>query len=140
VSQAATAVATPLEAAGIEVWTSRIFRWKLTPGDKNAVAIPQADISIIIPTYRYRDKVVRAVLSALASGAGEIIVVDDQCPAHVVQSVHAAGRGIAGAPHTLHPRFLKRCGKFLVSAGTIAGADEYPADSCLRQLSAGPLN
>jgi glycosyltransferase involved in cell wall biosynthesis len=35
------------------------------------------DISIIIPTYRYRDKVGRAVQSALASGAGEIIVIDD---------------------------------------------------------------
>lgn len=39
--------------------------------------ISQSDISILIPTYRYRDKVCRAVESALASGAGEIIVTDD---------------------------------------------------------------
>lgn len=39
--------------------------------------ISESDISILIPTYRYRDKVVRAVDSALASGAEEIIVVDD---------------------------------------------------------------
>lgn len=39
--------------------------------------IPESDISILIPTYRYRDKVGRAVRSALASGAGEIIVIDD---------------------------------------------------------------
>ena len=39
--------------------------------------IAEADISILIPTYRYRDKVIRAVESALASGAGEIVVVDD---------------------------------------------------------------
>ncbi|SLN76433.1 Glycosyl transferase family 2 [Marinovum algicola] len=39
--------------------------------------ILEADISIIIPTYRYRDKVGHAVRSALASGAGEIIVIDD---------------------------------------------------------------
>lgn len=39
--------------------------------------IAERDISILIPTYRYRDKVVRAVESALASGAGEIIVTDD---------------------------------------------------------------
>jgi len=42
------------------------------------VPIPEADIAILIPTYRYRDKVVRAVESALASGAGEIIVTDDR--------------------------------------------------------------
>lgn len=41
------------------------------------MAIPEDDISILIPTYRYRDKVVRAVDSALASGAGEVVVVDD---------------------------------------------------------------
>jgi hypothetical protein len=39
--------------------------------------ISENDISILIPTYRYRDKVVRAVESALASSAGEIIVTDD---------------------------------------------------------------
>lgn len=39
--------------------------------------ISEKDISILIPTYRYRDKVVRAVESALASGADEIIVTDD---------------------------------------------------------------
>jgi hypothetical protein len=39
--------------------------------------ILENNISIIIPTYRYHDKVVRAVRSALASGAGEIIVIDD---------------------------------------------------------------
>jgi hypothetical protein len=38
----------------------------------------EQDISILIPTYRYRDKVGRAVESALASGAGEIIVTDDR--------------------------------------------------------------
>lgn len=41
------------------------------------MAVPECDISILIPTYRYRDKVGRAVESALASGAGEIIVIDD---------------------------------------------------------------
>ncbi|KHQ50171.1 glycosyltransferase family 2 protein [Mameliella alba] len=40
--------------------------------------ISETDISILIPTYRYRDKVGRAVESALASGAGEIIVTDDR--------------------------------------------------------------
>lgn len=40
--------------------------------------ISESDISILIPTYRYRDKVVRAVRSALASGAGEVIVSDDR--------------------------------------------------------------
>lgn len=40
--------------------------------------IAESDISILIPTYRYRDKVVRAVQSALDSGAGEIIVTDDR--------------------------------------------------------------
>jgi len=39
--------------------------------------ISEAEISILIPTYRYRDKVGRAVESALASGAGEIVVTDD---------------------------------------------------------------
>lgn len=39
--------------------------------------IAESDISILIPTYRYRDKVGRAVESALASGAGEIVVTDD---------------------------------------------------------------
>lgn len=39
--------------------------------------VPESDISILIPTYRYRDKVGRAVESALASGAGEIIITDD---------------------------------------------------------------
>ena len=39
--------------------------------------ILETDISIIIPTYRYRDKVGHAVHSAVASGAGEIIVIDD---------------------------------------------------------------
>ncbi|MEM6477740.1 MAG: glycosyltransferase family 2 protein [Pseudomonadota bacterium] len=42
------------------------------------MAIREADISVLIPTYRYRDKVGRAVDSALASGAGEIIVTDDK--------------------------------------------------------------
>lgn len=41
------------------------------------MSIQESDIAILIPTYKYRDKVVRAVRSALASGAGEIIVVDD---------------------------------------------------------------
>lgn len=40
--------------------------------------VPESDISVLIPTYRYRDKVARALESALASGAGEIIVVDDR--------------------------------------------------------------
>lgn len=40
--------------------------------------IPESDISILIPTYKYRNKVVRALESALASRAGEIIVVDDR--------------------------------------------------------------
>lgn len=40
--------------------------------------ISEADISVLIPTYRYRDKVGRAVESALASGAGEIVVIDDR--------------------------------------------------------------
>ena len=40
--------------------------------------IPEADISILIPTFMYRDKVGRAVASALASGAGEIVVTDDR--------------------------------------------------------------
>lgn len=40
--------------------------------------ISESDISILIPTYRYRDKVGRAVESALASGAGEIVVTDDR--------------------------------------------------------------
>lgn len=39
--------------------------------------ISESDISILIPTYRYRDKVGRAVESALASGAGQIVVTDD---------------------------------------------------------------
>ncbi|MEJ6021306.1 glycosyltransferase family 2 protein [Ramlibacter sp. PS4R-6] len=42
------------------------------------MAIPESDISVLIPTYRYRDKVGRAVASALDSGAGEILVVDDR--------------------------------------------------------------
>lgn len=41
------------------------------------MAIRETDISILIPTYRYREKVIKAVRSALASGAGEIIVTDD---------------------------------------------------------------
>lgn len=41
------------------------------------MAISETDISIIIPTYRYRDKIARAVESAIESRAGEIIVVDD---------------------------------------------------------------
>jgi hypothetical protein len=41
------------------------------------MAIPEGDIAILIPTYKYRDKVVRALESALASRAGEIIVIDD---------------------------------------------------------------
>ncbi|ROT99092.1 glycosyltransferase family 2 protein [Histidinibacterium lentulum] len=40
--------------------------------------IAESDISILIPTYRYREKVGRAVDAALASGAGEIIVTDDR--------------------------------------------------------------
>ncbi|ESW60351.1 MAG: hypothetical protein Q27BPR15_12375 [Rhodobacter sp. CACIA14H1] len=40
--------------------------------------ISEQDISILIPTYRYRDKVCRAVESALSSGAGEIVVTDDR--------------------------------------------------------------
>lgn len=41
------------------------------------MAISESDISIIIPTYKYVTKVTRALESALASGAGEIIVLDD---------------------------------------------------------------
>lgn len=41
------------------------------------MSISEADISILIPTYRYREKVGRALDSALASAAGEIIVTDD---------------------------------------------------------------
>ena len=41
------------------------------------MAIPESQISVVIPTYRYREKVLRAARSALASGAGEIIIVDD---------------------------------------------------------------
>ena len=41
------------------------------------MSISENDVSILIPTYRYRNKVGRAVESALASGAGEIIVTDD---------------------------------------------------------------
>jgi len=41
------------------------------------MSISEADISILIPTFRYRDKIVRALESALESGASEIIVVDD---------------------------------------------------------------
>jgi glycosyl transferase family 2 len=41
------------------------------------MGIPESDISILIPTYKYRDKVVRALESALASRAGEIIVIED---------------------------------------------------------------
>lgn len=39
--------------------------------------IAESEIAILIPTYRYKEKVVRAVQSALSSGAGEVIVVDD---------------------------------------------------------------
>ena len=39
--------------------------------------VAESDVSIVIPTYKYRGKIVRAVESALASGAGDIIVVDD---------------------------------------------------------------
>jgi len=42
------------------------------------VSISENEISILIPTYRYRDKVGRAVESALDSGAGEIVVTDDR--------------------------------------------------------------
>lgn len=41
--------------------------------------IPESDISILIPTYKYRDKVVRAVESALASGAGEVAITSRPC-------------------------------------------------------------
>jgi glycosyltransferase involved in cell wall biosynthesis len=41
------------------------------------VPISEADISVVIPTYRYRDRIDRCVRSALESGAGEIVVVDD---------------------------------------------------------------
>jgi hypothetical protein len=37
----------------------------------------EADVSVLIPTYKYAHLVNRAVSSALASGAGEIIVSDD---------------------------------------------------------------
>lgn len=40
--------------------------------------ISEDDISILIPTYKYRDRIGRAVESALASGAGEIVVTDDR--------------------------------------------------------------
>lgn len=40
--------------------------------------ISESNISILIPTYKYQNKVGRAVESALASGAGEIIVTDDR--------------------------------------------------------------
>lgn len=39
--------------------------------------IPEHDISVVIPTYRYREKVGRALRSALASNVGEVIVIDD---------------------------------------------------------------
>jgi Glycosyl transferase family 2 len=42
------------------------------------VPVPQSDVAILIPTYRQRHLVVRAIDSALATGAGEIIVSDDQ--------------------------------------------------------------
>jgi glycosyltransferase involved in cell wall biosynthesis len=44
---------------------------------KEHMPISENDISVIIPTFRYRDRVVHAVRSAIDSGAGEIIVIDD---------------------------------------------------------------
>lgn len=41
------------------------------------MSISEGDISVLIPTYRYRAKVTRALASAISSGAGEIIIVDD---------------------------------------------------------------
>ena len=46
-------------------------------GSGRAAGIAEHEISILIPTYRYAGKVGRAVMSALASGAGEIVVLDD---------------------------------------------------------------
>ncbi|MEM6532609.1 MAG: glycosyltransferase [Myxococcota bacterium] len=51
------------------------------------MSIQETDISILIPTYRYRDKVVRAVRSALQSGAGEIIVSDDNSNDGTIEAV-----------------------------------------------------
>jgi hypothetical protein len=42
------------------------------------MGIKESDISILIPTFRYREKLARALESALASEAGEIIVTDDR--------------------------------------------------------------
>ncbi len=53
--------------------------------------IRETDISILIPTYKYRDKVVRAVESALASGAGEIIVTDDRGRDGTMEALSAYG-------------------------------------------------
>lgn len=38
----------------------------------------EADVSIIIPTYKRRTMLPKAMKSALASGAGEIIVIDNK--------------------------------------------------------------
>ncbi|MFT5511185.1 MAG: glycosyltransferase involved in cell wall biosynthesis, partial [Hyphomicrobiaceae bacterium] len=64
----------------VQVWTARGLQHVLVglrSGLYKHMPIEQTDISVLIPTYRYRDKVVRAVESALASDAGEIVVVDD---------------------------------------------------------------
>jgi hypothetical protein len=53
------------------------------------MSIPEDDISILIPTYRYRDKVVHAVESALASRAGEIIVIDDHSDDGTIEALAA---------------------------------------------------
>ncbi len=58
--------------SGPNTLTPRAAPWSID------VPIPESDISVLIPTYRYRDKAVRAVRSALHSGAGEIIVTDDR--------------------------------------------------------------
>jgi hypothetical protein len=51
--------------------------------------IEERDISILIPTFRYREKVIRALESALASGAGEIIVTDDHSGDGTIEALAA---------------------------------------------------
>lgn len=51
------------------------------------MAIDQSEIAIVVPTYKYRDMVIRAVRSALASQAGEIIVTDDRSGDGTIQAL-----------------------------------------------------
>lgn len=57
--------------------SARAGAGKALAPERKAAGIAERDISILIPTYRYAGKVGRAVMSALASGAGEIVVLDD---------------------------------------------------------------